>query len=153
MVNKNPKVVAKYIDAHGNVRRIHKNRGNRLAVARLRSTPILELNRTAARLMGAKIMAKRKERGFTLLELGARAGFVDADPKSRMWSIENSVRQEGVRLGTLYALAIALECGIEDLLPSPAEVLDDSQVDFSSRPTLQMPADDPHNLQETDPQP
>lgn len=147
-MNKNPKIVATYIDAAGVLRKIHKNRGNRLAVARKRSTPVIELSKTAGELIGARIREARKRRGMTAQELGERAGFVDSDVKNRVLAIEKSTREGGPKMGTLYAIAIALECEVSELMPRAKDVLKASCVDFRAKPTLQMPKDDPYRLQE-----
>jgi len=43
-------------------------------------------------------------------------------PKEYMWSIENAVRDNGVRIGTLFAIARALGCEVGDLLPNVSDV-------------------------------
>jgi len=40
-----------------------------------------------------------------------------------MWEIENAIRKQGVMLGTLYAIAVALGIEVTELLPSNEEVL------------------------------
>ena len=99
-------VVGEFTDRYGQTRIIHRNRSTRLAVARQRTTATIQLNRVAGVLIGQRIKRARLRRGFTLEQLCTRAGIVSATPKSRMWEIENSVRQEGIRLGTLYAIGV-----------------------------------------------
>jgi hypothetical protein len=53
-----------------------------------------------------------------------------------MWEIENGVRKEGVRFGTLYAIAIALDVEVSDLIPTRAEVVELAPVEVVVEPTL-----------------
>lgn len=118
------KVVCDYTDKFGDNRRIHRDARGRLAVARDRSTVINSLSNIAAQRLGARIRELRIARGLTMEELAVRAGFTDAMPKARMWSIENAKDgRGGVRLGTLYALASVLGVEAWDLLPANADVL------------------------------
>lgn len=107
-----------FTDKWGEQRHIYKHHNGTLHVRNTRQTVSRHLNQIVARMMGARIKAKRLERGFSLEELCLRAGLASQTPKSRMWEIENAIRKEGVQMGTLHALAIALECPIYDLLPS-----------------------------------
>jgi hypothetical protein len=66
---------------------------------------------------------------LTLVELATRIGAGTGNPKQRMWHLENpGLRQStagrygGMRLGTLYALALALDVEVCDLLPRTSEV-------------------------------
>lgn len=115
--------VAEFVDNYGETRVIHRKRGRRLSVFNGGDTPVLRMNRAAAILSGGLIKQKRIERGLTARELCLRAGFVDVNPKQRIYALENATREQGVRLGTLYALAHALECDVSDLLPSLPDVL------------------------------
>ena len=137
-----PEVVARFIDKYGDERTIHRAK-NGLAVKRKRETPVHVMNRAAATLVAERIKAARLNAGFTLEELCLRAGLATVWPKHRMWEIEQGVRAgkasttHGIRLGTLYALAVAL--GIEpiELLPSKDEVMAKAGISFSvSGPTL-----------------
>lgn len=110
-----------FTDKYGDARAIHRTRHG-LQVKRTNLTPVIKLNQAMAALVGDRIRALRIERGYGLAELCERAGIVSATPKSRMWELENAVRKEGMRLGTLYALAIALDVEVCELLPTTDEV-------------------------------
>jgi len=116
-------IVATYTDRYGDERKIHRSKNGRLAVKNESSTVALTLNRTVGKLIGGRIRDRRIAAGLTLEELCVRSGLVSVSPKSRMWEIENSIRSEGVRLGTLYAIATALECEVAELMPPLEEVL------------------------------
>lgn len=118
-------VVAEFIDEYGEKQTIHRPKGRRLSVFKGLNTPVLRMNRAIAELMGARIKARRLELGLSLKEVAYRAGMQTVSPKQYIHRIENplSHRKEGIRMGTLYALAYALECGPQDLLPSAYEVM------------------------------
>jgi DNA-binding Xre family transcriptional regulator len=118
---KNP--VASFVDQYGDEQVIHRPKGRRLSIYKGGNTPILRMNRAVAILMGQLIRAKRLERGLSQRELCVRAGFVGQHPKQRIYAIESATRNEGIRLGTLYALADALDCDVSDLLPNKSDVM------------------------------
>lgn len=121
-MNKNPQTVAHYMDKYGEQREIHKNRGNRLSVKRQSSTVPAMLGPPAGKLLGERINAARLKAGLSLERLAFLAGL--AGGKSAMWQIESkAAAQEGVRFGTLYALAWALKIEATELLPRNGEVL------------------------------
>jgi DNA-binding Xre family transcriptional regulator len=109
-------------DRYGEARVIHRRNGNRFSVKKTSTTPVLALNQELSMLVGQRIRALRIDRGMGLGELCDRAGLISATPKSRMWEIENSIRKQGVRLGTLYAIAMALGVEVAALMPSVDEV-------------------------------
>ncbi len=123
----NKGVRATFTDRFGETREIHHTRHG-LTVKRQNSTVALQLNQVVAAGIGDRIRAERERQGLTLAELCIKAGLVSTTPKSRMWEIENSVRKEGVRLGTLYAIAVALGVTPMCLLPSIEEVLERASV-------------------------
>lgn len=119
-------------DQYGEKRTIYRQKGNALRIKKKSDTVSHILNRAAAELTGDRIKARRIASGLTLDGLLQKAGLA-AGPgqgKMRMWEIENAARNhsnpgrqsQGVRIGTLYALAIALECEPSALLPSAKEV-------------------------------
>jgi hypothetical protein len=117
-----------FTDSYGDERVIRKRVSGGFSVKRDAVTPILAINREVSCLVGKRIHALRVERGLTLVELATRIGAGTGNPKQRMWQIENpGVRETGetyggMRLGTLYALAIALGVEVIDLLPAVSEV-------------------------------
>jgi transcriptional regulator with XRE-family HTH domain len=116
-----------FTDHYGEQRTIHRRKGGGLSLKRETVTPILALNAEISRAVGARVRALRVERGLTLAELADRIGANTGNPKQRMWALENpGIRSTGesyggMRLGTLYALAIALGVEVCDLLPSVSE--------------------------------
>lgn len=118
-------VVATFLDQYGETRVIHRSQGSGnkgLRVMKNGSTPVELLNRAAARLLGRAIKARRQSLGLSLEDLGVKAGLKSGNHKQYVWSIENAMRDKGVRLGTLYAIAAALDCEPGDLMPSGEEV-------------------------------
>jgi hypothetical protein len=55
--------------------------------------------------------------------LAVRCGMVNGHPKNRMYEIEAGQRRQGVRLGTLYAIAAALNVEATSFLPPVSDVL------------------------------
>lgn len=119
---KNP--IASFVDTYGDERVIHRPVGRKLAVFNGGDTPILRMNRAVAVLFGQRVHQRRGALKLSQRELCQRAGFVDVNPKQRIHAIETATRLKGVRFGTLYALAHALECEPFDLMPTLQEALD-----------------------------
>lgn len=119
-----------FVDQYGETRTIHRNKGTALRVKKKADTISHVLNRAAAELMGQRIKATRLARGYTLDALLSRAGLAAGagQGKNRMFEIENAGKNrhganaQGIRFGTLYALAIALECDVSALLPTAQEI-------------------------------
>lgn len=116
-----------FTDRYGETRRIRRTRTG-YQLKNETTTAALALGRAAAPLIGAKIKALRLAAGMTLEELCVSAGLVSNSPKSRMWEIENDVRPQGVSIGTLYALALALHVDIDALMPCPMTVREAAKV-------------------------
>lgn len=109
-------------DRYGEPRTLRQTRPARgYQLARTEETPAQALAKEVGVLVGMRVKALRQERGWTLAELCIRAGLRTSTPKSRMWEIENGVRQ-AVSLGTVYSLAMALGVEAFVLLPSVEEV-------------------------------
>ena len=123
------KKVGEFEDKYGDKRTIHRVSGSVLRVANTRKTPALALNRAVAPLIGEKIRRLREERGMTLEELCVKAGLASVYPKMRMWEIEKGTRKgHGIRFGTLYAIAHALDVSPNCLLPSAKTVFEQAGV-------------------------
>jgi len=127
-----------FVDQYGEQRTIYRQKGNALRVKKKDDSISHVLNRVAAEITGDRIRARRLQAGLTLDGLLAKAGLT-AGPgqgKMRMHEIETAGRQrngtgrqaQGVRFGTLYALAMALECEVTDLLPTTKEVAEKAGV-------------------------
>lgn len=134
-----PKVLeGHFVDRMGQKRAIRKTRYG-LQIQRMRSTVPIALNRVVGPLVGQRIRQVRRSKRMSLETLCVRAGLISATPKSRMWEIENSIRKEGLRLGTLYAIALALNVNVSALLPTPAEIAEAAGVNFEQpKPTLRL---------------
>lgn len=128
--------VATFENEYGETEIIHRPKGRALKLYRGLNTPVLRMNRAAATLLGQLVRSRRKALGLSLKQLCLRAGLKDANPKQRIHAIETAMRAEGVRLGTLYALAHALECEVGDLLPAKADVIAAAEVTPQSVETL-----------------
>ena len=91
---------------------------------RMGQTPTQALANEVGVLIGKRVKALRLERGYSLEQLCVRAGLRGGNnPKNRMWEIENAVRK-ATSIGTVYALAMALEVPVTELLPTVDEVRD-----------------------------
>lgn len=110
-------------DQYGDERTIYRQKGMKdLRIKNTRSTKGLELNRIASQLMAERVRELRLERKMTMAELGEKAGLVGT-PKNRIYEIEKNTRKDGIRFGTLYALAHALGADVDDIMPSVQTVL------------------------------
>jgi lambda repressor-like predicted transcriptional regulator len=123
MYMRNGSTVAKVTDQYGDERIIYRQKGQRdLRIKKTSQTRTLVYNRIASTITASKIKAARILSGMTLAELCEKAGLVSSTPKSRMWEIENNMRREGLRIGTVICLAEALGMQPSDLLPTVEEV-------------------------------
>ena len=134
-----PKVVeGHFVDRMGRKRTIRKTRYG-LQIQRVRSTVPITLNRVVGPLIGKRIQQVRRAKRMSLAALCQRAGLVAAEPKSRMWEIENSIRKEGMRLGTMYAIALALGVEVATLLPTAQEIAEAAGVTFEQpKPAVRL---------------
>jgi DNA-binding Xre family transcriptional regulator len=103
-------------------------RGSRIRVANNDATATIAMNREVAIVIGERIRAARLARGLSLEELAIRSGITSGWPKNRMHEIESCTRKQGVRMGTLYAIAAALNVEVSTLLPSVSEILGKAEV-------------------------
>lgn len=129
--------IATYTDRFGDERVIHKTRHG-LKVKRTHVTPILAINPVVGQMVGAKVREIRIKQGLTMQELAERCGMTAGHPKQRMYEIEVGTRQEGLRFGTLYALAMALGVEVSDLMPSVSEVTDAAGVAQVPVPSVRL---------------
>lgn len=115
--------VAKFTDANGDERIIHRPKGRRLSVFNGGNTPVLRMNRAAAILIGRRIRDRRIQLGMSQTKLCLAAGLKNMNPKQYISSLERASRKEGMRFGTLFAMAHAMSCQPADLMPTVAEVI------------------------------
>lgn len=117
-------VVAKVVDQYGDERLIYKNHGHGLRIKNDEdNSVVLKLNRVLGPAIGLKIKEKRLQCGMTLEQLAKRAGLRGEPAKAQMWAIEKGLRKQAIRIGTLYAIAAALDCEATELLPTVSEIL------------------------------
>lgn len=130
--------VVEFTDQFGDARVIHRLKGQRLAVKRQGNTPAHAFNRAAAVIIGKNVKEQRIKAKMTMDELCRRSGLAAApgQGKQRIYEIENCLRREGVRIGTLYALAVALDVPIGKLMPSKEAVQEAAGVEFKWNETL-----------------
>lgn len=131
---RNQPTIATYVDRFGETREVYKNRGSRWMTKRATDTPILKLTKCIGEEVGRRIRTARISRNMTLEELATRAG-LKGIPKCRMYEIETNM-SGGIRLGTLYAIALALGMEPCELLPTSGEMLKIAGVKRKSTPTL-----------------
>lgn len=127
-MNSNKKVVAEFEDKFGEKRQIHHTQHG-LRVKQKRVTLIHGLNPIIAKITGERIRKYRERAGLTMKELCIKAGIESATPKNRMWELEKGVRGHGMRFGTLYAIAMALEVEPWVLLPTIKELKEIADID------------------------
>lgn len=121
-MNTNANIVASFEDKYGETRLIHANRHG-LCVKRRTDTPCQILSKAISGYVGERVRELRNARGMTAEELCLRAGLcTGGTAKHRIYEIEKNKRAIGVRFGTVYQLAIALEVEISALLPSVAHI-------------------------------
>ncbi len=112
-MNTNKEIVATFEDRYGEKRHIHNTRHG-LTLKRRQDTACQILSKMISGYVGERVKALRLKKEMTRQELCTRAGISHSgNGKERIYAIENNSRSCGVRFGTVYQLAIALECGIE----------------------------------------
>lgn len=130
-----PEVIAEFVDRYGEDRVVHRTHSG-LRVRRETITPALAMNQPITKMMGAKIRNLRIEQGMGLAELALRCGMGNGNPKDRMWRIENATRNEGMRMGTLFAVAFALGVEATELMPTVSEVVAAAKIEQVEMPSV-----------------
>ena len=137
-----PKIIVEFEDKYGERRVVHRDKRGRMMLKRIKRSVSLVLNPVVARMVGSKIRAARRAKDMGPTELLYRAGLVAAVgcEKHRIYEIEKAGgrRGQGVRLGTLFALANALGVEAKDLLPTNAEVLGVADVSMQPPPITEI---------------
>lgn len=117
-MNTNSNIIATFQDRFGEERKIHSTRHG-LKVQRNTPTPCQVISQKACDYIGEKIRHYRTLKGLSGEQLAMRAALsTGSSPKQRMYEIEKNKRGIGLRMGTIYQIAIALDVSISDLLPS-----------------------------------
>lgn len=90
-----------------------------MTVKRRGDTHCQVLGKVISTYVGERIRAIRQQKEMSMEELGLRAGLTTgSNLKQRVYAIEHNLRDCGMRFGTLYQIAIALEVEITELMPS-----------------------------------
>lgn len=121
-MNKRPQVIAEFINDFEEKAVVHRDARGRIRMKRTKEAVALALSCEIGRIAGERIRAERKRQGLTMLALARRAGLTAT--KQRMREIEcQSPARTGLRIGTIYALAWALEVDPSTLLPTLEEAM------------------------------
>lgn len=107
------------IGADGKERRMPRRELTKDESSRLAETNNQRLSKAISGYIGQQIATYRTARGMTMDDLGRRAGLTTGrNFKQRVYEIEHNLRSVGIRFGTVYQIAIALEVDARDLMPS-----------------------------------
>jgi len=121
-MNTNANVVATFTDKFGDERKIHATRAG-LTVKRRTDTHCQVLSKAISGYIGERIRAIRQQKDMSAEELCLRAGLTFGNnAKHRIYEIEKNKRAIGIRFGTVYQIAIALEVEINELIPTTETV-------------------------------
>lgn len=121
-MNTNSNIVATYTDRFGDERKIHSTRHG-LTLKRRNDTNNQVLSTAISGYIGERIRAIRQHKNITMEALGFRAGLTTGNNlKQRVYEIEHNLRSTGIRFGTVYQIAIALEIEIAELMPTTEAV-------------------------------
>lgn len=113
-MNTNANIVATFTDRFGEERKIHATR-NGMTVKRRADTHCQVLGKAISGYVGERIRAIRQRKEMTMEELGLRAGLTTgSNLKQRVYELEHNQRGSGMRFGTVYQIAIALEVEITE---------------------------------------
>lgn len=116
-------IVTTFTDEYEEERTIIRDPKGRMMVKRRSVTPIMAINSIIAKKLGERIKYFRKNNKLTMAKLGHMVGLSGSSRqvKVRIHAIESCL-DGGVRLGTLFCLANALNVDYGDLLPPIEEV-------------------------------
>lgn len=126
MAQRRVRAVAEFVDKFGDQRVVHSTRkGWRLK--RQTITPAVSLMRFVGQFVGQRIRDHRMRLGMSGEQLARKAGLVGG--KQRIYDIEGQL-DTGVRLGTLYAIAAAMDLEPGDFLPTVDEAMGGAGISF-----------------------
>ena len=129
-------VLAEFVDKFGETQVIHRKGNNgALAIRRSHSTVALAMQKSVGKLVGARVREERLKAAITLEQLAERSGLKGG--KQAIYQIEQAMNT-GVRLGTLYAIAAALNVSPFSLLPPVTVVLETTGVKMLENARLAM---------------
>jgi hypothetical protein len=126
-------VIAEFTDRFGEPQVVHRGTSGNLSIRRKSPTVVLAMTKTVGRYVGERVRDERLKVGFTMEHLAERASLKGG--KSAVYGIEQSLGT-GVRLGTLYAIAAALNISPFSLLPPVAMVMSEARVSMTAAEKL-----------------
>ena len=122
-------VLVEFEDRFGEKQIIHRGSGSRLQIRRKEPTVALALAKSVGAHIGQRIKDERLKAGMSMPSLANRSGLRGG--KQVIYSIEQGLNV-GVRIGTLYALAVALNVSPFSLMPSVSVVMESAGVQMQN---------------------
>lgn len=132
MVRRRP-VVVEFEDRFGEKQTIHRDKGGILKIRRKSPTVVLAMTASIGRCIGQRIREERLKAGLTMAELSERSGLKGG--KQAIAHAEAAM-DTGVRIGTVYAIAVALNVSPFSLMPPVDVVLRESAVSMAQSERL-----------------
>lgn len=128
-MNTNAKKTIQFVNENGELKTLHWSRNNNKFVIKHepRTLPTV-LTHAVNELIGPILRTKRQELGLSMGQVGTRAGLMRDTKyaKHRMYEIEKGSKfrkSQGIKIGTLYAIAHAMKIEPAELLPKLEDVL------------------------------
>ena len=125
-------VLVEFADQFGDRQVIHRHAG-KLTIRRKSPTVVLALAKAVGAFIGQRVHEERTKAGFSMEMLADRSGLKGG--KQAVYKIETAM-DTGVRIGTLYAVATALNVSPFSLMPPVDVALRDSGVSIGAREAL-----------------
>ena len=126
-------VMAEFTDRFGEKQVVHRGTNGTLSIRRTSPTVVLAMTKSVGAFVGRRINEERLKAGVTMPDLAERAGLKGG--KQAVYHVEQSLNT-GVRLGTLYAIAAALNVSPFSLLPPVEVVMAEANVALKSQEKL-----------------
>lgn len=116
-------VLVEFTDQFGEHQVIHRRENGVLRIRRKAPTVVLAMTSAVGKFVGQRVHEERVKAGLTMDALAERSGLKGG--KQAIYHVEQALNT-GVRLGTLYAIAVALNVSPFSLLPPVEVVLSES---------------------------
>lgn len=126
-------VLVEFPDLFGEQQVVHRGANGKLAIRRKTPTVAFAMSHAVGRLVGERIREERLKAGITMPDLAGRSGLKGG--KQAIYHIEQAL-STGVRLGTIYAIAAALDVSPFSLLPPLSVVLEQTGVQMQRQEKL-----------------
>lgn len=126
-----------FVDKYSEKRQRRHTKKNGTKVKREKDTLCQVFSKAISDYFGKKVKEIRIKKGISLRDLAFLSG-IELGPhgKERIYAIENNTRDNGVRLGTIYSIALALDVPVSDLIPTKDEAAKLAGVRFVGVKTL-----------------